>query len=152
MSYVKGAIDSDSIMQSVCNRPIYKGTVWFSFVWPSDLPIHLSNIPSIHPWICLLIHLLCHLPSHSYVQCICITSVYTWVTFPSFQGAMENKLSACPWGKLQLRTTCPGFILKVLARISFSVSRFSPTVPAKGSRLLISLRYHSVKSLKYAHL
>ena len=43
------------------------------------------------------------------------------------QGATKNKFSACPWGKLWLRSTCPEFILRFL----FSMCRFSLTVNDK---------------------
>ena len=45
------------------------------------------------------------------------------------QGATKNKFSACPWGKLWLRSTCREFFS--CARISFSMCHFPLTVNNK---------------------
>ena len=64
----------------------------------------------------------------------------------SIQGATKKNFSACLWGKLQLRSTCPEFILT--CPDFFLLCDVSPLLwPTKGNCLLISSKYHSVKSL-----
>ena len=54
IQYVNGAVGGNSITQSVCNRPVYKGMG--SICLATQLPIHLSNDPSIHPSVCPSTH------------------------------------------------------------------------------------------------
>ena len=61
-------------------------------------------------------------------------------------GATKRKFSACPWGKLWLRSTCPEYILSCAD--FFPLCAVSPLLwSTKGNRLLISSKYRSVKSL-----
>ena len=49
VTFAKGAVSSDSIIQSACGRTMCKGKV--SICSAIHLPIYLSNYPSIHPYI-----------------------------------------------------------------------------------------------------
>ena len=71
---------------------------------------------------------------------ICVTapfairSIWSLLTFRGsrMQGWRdEKKISACPWGKLRLRSTCPGGVYSYLPGFLFSVCRFSLTVTDK---------------------
>ena len=56
------------------------------------------------------------------------------------QGTMKNKFSACPWGKLRLRSACPEFILSCLD--FFLLYAISPLLRmTKGNHLLIRSKY-----------
>ena len=56
------------------------------------------------------------------------------------QGVTKNKFSACPWGKLQLGSTCPEFILT--CPDFFLLCAVSPLLwSKKGNQLLISSKY-----------
>ena len=80
-----------------------------------------------------------------------------WIYFPkqqtctivvyNHQGMTKKKFSACPWGKLWLKSTCPEFILTWPD--FFLLCAVSPLLwMTKSNHLLISLKYRSVKSLK----
>ena len=65
---------------------------------------------------------------------------------PIEQCTTKKKCSDRPCGKLQLRSTCPEFILT--CPDFFLLSTVSPLLQTpKGNHLLISSKYHSVKSL-----